>query len=113
MFNRYFEIREEGTDDSFLLCFYWRLLIFLDFLCSSTAEKSTERVAYFQPLLKGPDSRLLNTRDYWLLFRHIMQSAFLYSDPREVGMICSLKCHYHRAEDKSNDVSCLVQVTRS
>lgn len=53
------EIWGKGIGD---LCFYERLFVFLDFTCSSMAEKPTEGAAVFSALLKGPDSRLLNTR---------------------------------------------------
>lgn len=93
------EIWGKGIGD---LCFCERLFVFLDFTCSSMAEKPTEGAAVFSALLKGPDSRLLNTRTTGYYNCHIVRSMFL-SDPRELGMIFSLKCHSHRAEEKSND----------
>lgn len=62
VFKRYSEICGEGIGNSYLLCFYWRLFVFLDFTCSSVAGKPTEGGAVFSALLKGSDSRLLNTR---------------------------------------------------
>lgn len=47
--------------DSFLLCFSWRLFVFLYFMWYSMAGKSAEGVTVFSALIKGPDSGLLNT----------------------------------------------------
>lgn len=99
-------LKIEGMNgDSFLTLFLLEAFHIFRFHMLFCSREIYWRSSIFSALLKGPDSRLLNTRDYC--------SAILCGPHFSIQILGkwewsvhlnAIKCHYHRAEDKSNDL---------